>query len=171
MADPYPGIPWGTNALWREANTSLNLNVDRHRHRLTDACQLASGLRDRLRSIFPLMDRLCQGTCPECTDICCRHAWVWADFRDLLFYHLAGIPVPDGQLLNQRGGHCRYASPSGCRLDRLQRPFVCTWYVCPAQTRLLRDQPEEQARLSAILEQIKDERRRMEALFIEAVFR
>lgn len=171
MGDPMHSIPWNTKALWKEANLALDLNVSRHRHRLTDAFRLAAGLRDRLLSIFPLMDRLCQHTCPNCTDICCQHAWVWADFRDLLFYHLAGIPVPDQQLLGRRGEHCPYAGPMGCRLDRLQRPFVCTWYVCPAQTGLLHGRPENQVHLSAMLSQIKIERRRMENQFIQALFR
>ena len=170
MDNPIPTIPWNTKGLWTGANASLNQSVNRHRHRLTGSFRLATRLRDHLLSIFPLMDDLCQHTCPDCTDICCRHAQVWADFKDLLFLHLAGIPAPDQQLLGQRGEHCRYASSRGCRLDRLQRPFVCTWYVCPAQTRLLNDQREEKARLSATLRQIKNDRRRMEDQFIKAIF-
>lgn len=171
MIDQNPTIPWNTPALWKAANAGLGQSVTRNRRRLTDAFRLASRLHDHLLSIFPLMDRLCQRTCPECRDICCRHAWVWTDFRDLLFLHLAGIPAPGQQLLNQRGAHCRYASPQGCRLDRLQRPFVCTWYLCPAQTRVLHGQPAEQARLTAILQQIKADRRLMEDQFIQALFR
>jgi hypothetical protein len=171
MIDQNPTIPWSTPALWKAANAVLGQNVTRNRRRLTEPFRLASRLRDHLLSIFPLMDGLCQRTCPACRDICCQHAWVWADFRDLLFLHLADIPAPGEQLLNQRGEHCRYASPHGCRLDRLQRPFVCTWYLCPAQTRVLHEQPAERTRLAATLQQIKADRRRMEDLFIRALFR
>jgi hypothetical protein len=171
MIDQNPTIPWSTPALWKVANAVLGQNVTRNRRRLTESFRLASRLRDHLLSIFPLMDGLCQRTCPACRDICCRHAWVWADFRDLLFLHLADIPAPGEQLLNQRGEHCRYASPQGCRLDRLQRPFVCTWYLCPAQTRMLHGQPTERARLAATLQQIKVDRRLMEDQFIRALFR
>ncbi len=126
-------------------------------------------MRRRLESIFPLMDRLCRETCPDCINTCCRRAWVWADFKDLLFLHLDGIPVPHRQLLGREVDHCRYESPVGCRLDRLQRPFVCTWYLCPAQTRLLDHQPAEKRNLSRVLEQIKNDRKRMEASYIQAV--
>jgi hypothetical protein len=169
MGDPIPSVPWNTPTLWTEANASLARSAAGNRHRLTDAYQTADRLRDLLLSIFPIMDDLCQQTCPDCTDICCQHAWVWADFRDLLFWHLAGIPVPDHQPLSRRGEHCCYTSSRGCRLERLQRPFVCTWYICPAQTRLLQGHPEQQARLSAVLQQTKDERRQMEDQFIQAV--
>jgi hypothetical protein len=167
----FSAIPWNTETLWREANTSLNQSVVHHRHQLSESRRLANGLHGHLLSIFPLMDSLCERTCPDCTDICCQHAWVWADFKDLLFYHLAGIPAPDRQLVGRRGERCRYASPRGCRLDRLQRPFVCSWYICPAQIHLLQEQPEERARLSTVLGRIKDRRRRLEDQFIQAVYR
>ena len=169
MKASFSTIDWPTERLWREANASLSRSLNHHRKQLSESIRLANRLRSHLLSIFPIMDGLCQRTCPDCTDICCQHAWVWADFRDLLFLHLAAIPVPDRQLVGRRGDHCRYASPQGCRLERLQRPFVCTWYICPAQTRLLSKQPAEQAPLSVTLGQIKIERRRMEELFIKAV--
>lgn len=168
LEDPFPTIPWNTKALWQEANTSLNRVIAQNRYRLADALHLADRLGNHLRSLFPIMDDLCRQTCPDCQDSCCRHAWVWADFKDLLFLHLAGIPVPGQQLLGRRGEHCRYAGPMGCRLDRLQRPFVCTWYICPAQTRLLQNQPAQQARVAEVLNQIKIDRRLMEGQFIAA---
>ena len=115
------------------------------------------------------MDHLCRRTCPDCTNVCCRRAWVWAEFKDLLFLHLAGIPVPDQQLLDHQGDRCRYKNPDGCRLDRIQRPFVCTWYLCPSQTRFLDHQSAEKHNLSRILEQIKNDRKRMEASYIRAI--
>jgi hypothetical protein len=72
--------------------------------------------------------------------------------------------------LGQRNKHCRYASPRGCRLQRLQRPFVCTWYICPAQIRLLQTQSPERARLAAVLQQIKTNRRLLEDLYIQTIF-
>jgi hypothetical protein len=165
------GIPWGTSATWREANESLAYGLQRHRKRLAEAFCIAGRVRDRLTSIFPIMDALCAQACPGCMDICCRRAWVWADFRDLLFLHLAGIPVPEAQLISRRGGRCRYVTPAGCRLARLQRPFVCTWYVCPAQTCCLDRQPDLKRELTAVLAAIKQDRRQMEDHFIDAMVR
>ena len=165
------GIPWSTAAGWQEANASLAHSLARHRRQLAEARRLARTLHDRLISLFPLLDDLCARTCPACTDVCCRRAWVWADFRDLLFFHLAGVSPPEAQLPAGRGEHCRYGTAGGCRLDRLQRPFVCTWYICPAQTRWLERHPARREKLNTTLTAIKKNRRRMEDVFIHGVFR
>ena len=169
MKNSLSAIPWNTIGRWREANACLARTIDNHEPALADCRRQARQTRRRIESLFPLMEDLCRRTCPACTDICCRRAWVWADFRDLLFFHLAGIPVPEQQLVSRQGDHCRHAGPTGCRLDRLQRPFVCTWYICPAQTRLLDDRAEEKRHLTSALEQIKTLRKHMEESFIRVV--
>lgn len=169
MQPHLSSVPWNTPALWQEANCCLAHTLRQNRQALAEPRQIALQIRQLLESIFPLMDCLCREACPDCADICCQRAWVWADFKDLLFLHLAGIPVPDQQLLSRQGDHCHYGGSDGCRLDRIQRPFVCTWYLCPAQTRILRKQPAETQRLLSTLQQIKKRRRRMEDTFIRAV--
>jgi len=169
MDSNLSSIPWPTPALWQEANTCLAHTMRQNHSVLAESHRQAQRIRRRLESIFPLMDRLCRKTCPGCMDICCRRAWVWADFKDLLFLHLAGIPMPDRQLLGRQGDHCRYKSPDGCRLDRVQRPFVCTWYLCPAQTQRLRKDPVEMQIIQEALQQIKRLRQKMEMSFIRAV--
>ncbi|MEE4112266.1 MAG: hypothetical protein V2I40_05580 [Desulfobacteraceae bacterium] len=169
MVSNLSSIPWPTPALWQEANTCLARTLRQHQSVLAESYQQVQRIRRRLESIFPLMDRLCRSTCPDCMEVCCRRAWVWADFKDLLFLHLAGIPVPDGQLLGRQGDHCRYKSPDGCRLDRVQRPFVCTWYLCPRQTQCLREEPVKMQIIQERLLQIKNLRQTMEMSFIRAV--
>lgn len=162
-------VPWSTPTLWQEANASLAAALSRHAAALAEPVEQARRVQGALESLFPMMDDLCRDTCPACTDNCCGRAWVWADFRDLLFLHLAGITPPDAQLIGAAGRHCRFAGPEGCRLERIRRPFVCTWYICPAQTVLLDQQLPEKRILLRILEQIKNDRKRMEAAYIQAV--
>jgi len=169
MADPFSSIPWNTPALWHAANASLAISLAGCGAANGAARDHAAQLRHLLEQTFPIMENLCRETCPACTDVCCQRAWVWVDFKDLLFLHLAGIDPPERQLLDRQGDHCRYAGPKGCRLERIQRPFVCTWYVCPAQSRILDRQPTEKNNLARILEQIKTRRKRMEASYIQAV--
>ena len=171
MDNPFSAIPWNKPVLWQEANASLSRCMQCSRHKMDEPFRLADRLGTRLLEIAPPLDRLCSTTCPNCTDICCQRAWVWFDFKDLLFLHLAGVAVPAGQLMSRRGDRCRYSGPDGCQLSRLQRPFVCTWYLCPAQTHILNQQPKEKQRISAALQQIKETRRRMEDRFIKAIFR
>ena len=169
MDSHLSSVPWHTLALWQEANACLADTMQQNQSVLAEPHRQAQRMQRRLEWIFPLIDRLCRKTCPDCKNICCRRAWVWADFKDLLFLHLAGIPVPDQQLLDRQGGHCRYGSPDGCRLDRIRRPFVCTWYLCPAQTHILRKRPAEMQILQESLKKIKGLRQTMEMSFIRAV--
>ena len=168
MDTPLPLIPWNTSSLWHEANAAIGHLLRHHRQAVVESRMAAEQIRSRLASIFPIMDRLCGATCPDCSDICCQHACVWIDFRDLLFLHLTAIPLPGQQLLAQQGERCRYSTPEGCRLEREQRPYVCTWYLCPAQTELLRQQPATMQEVTSSLQQIKRLRRLMEQAFIRA---
>ena len=165
----FSSVPWNTPATWMEANDNLAAAITKNTAAMADGADQAYQIRQHLESLFSLMDNLCRETCPDCSDVCCRRAWVWIDFKDLLFFHLADVPLPEQQLLSRQGDHCRYGGPDGCRLDRLQRPFVCTWYLCPAQTQHLRKEPAEMKRISDFLLQIKRLRRKMERSFIRAV--
>ena len=169
MKCKFSSVPWNTFALWREVNMCLAHTIRQNQPALAECRRQVLQIKHLFELIFPLMDRLCKMTCPDCTNVCCQRAWVWADFRDLLFLHLAGIPLPDSQLVSRSGGHCRYADPDGCRLARIQRPYICTWYLCPAQTRLLMEQPTDKHRLTAVLHRIKEQRRQMEDAFIQAM--
>ena len=93
MDAPLSFIPWNNPPLWQEANAAVEHHLHRHRQALATSRRASGEIRNHFASIFPIMDRLCRSTCPGCTDICCHHACVWIDFKDLLFLHLAAIPV------------------------------------------------------------------------------
>lgn len=169
MDRSYTPIPWNTPALWQEANFALCHAVERHPGRLMDARRLAIELRHEMLSIVPLMERLCSVTCALCQEVCCLQACVWMDYKDLVFLHLTGIQIPEAQPLNNRGECCRYLGPKGCRLDRIQRPFICTWYLCPSQTQCIRENPAYLKCVSNRIQQVKSRRKEMEYLFIKAI--
>lgn len=171
MDNTFSSVPWNTPETWQAANTSLSTAIRHHWLAMADLTGDAHTIRQYYEILFPLMDNICCHTCPGCRDICCRRAWVWIDFKDLLFLHLAAIPTPDRQLLQQQGDRCYFAGPEGCRLKRIQRPFVCTWYLCPDQTRLLGNQAGAKQRVMRALWQIKTGRNQMEAAFIRVVSR
>lgn len=163
-----PFIAYHTPALWREANASIAGCIQHHRQRMEYAKTLARQAQKHLQALFPLMDDLCRITCPKCRDVCCRHACVWIDFKDLLFLHLTGVAIPEGQLLSHREQRCRYGTPQGCCLQRIQRPFICTWYLCPAQTGHLRKTPQALQHVQHTLQTLKQLRAQMEDAFIHA---
>jgi len=162
--------PWGSKVKWKIVNRDLDYLIYRHYDVLKDAVMLARDLQVRMVSIFSLLDDLCRVTCPWCPDPCCLAARAWIDFKDLLFLHLAGHPVPPEQLLSNFKESCRYWSPRGCMLPRISRPWVCTWHLCPTQkVNLRRKAPSVQEKMRHAVQRITAGRKVMETEFIRIV--
>jgi hypothetical protein len=97
----------------------------------------------------------------------CHVATVWFDFKDLVFMHLGDLALATGQLTRTAEGTCSCCGPTGCHLPRLNRPWTCTWYLCPAQKNLLTGMPENTlTRFDAEVDAIKCLRKQLEAEFI-----
>jgi hypothetical protein len=123
-----------------------------------------------LESIFSLLDDLCLETCPRCPSPCCLHASPWFDFRDLIFLNLNTLAIPVSQSIETLNETCRYVSPRGCTLDRISRPWICTWYLCSVQTANLKSRRSHQREdLMLAINEIKVLRKEMEDAFIRVV--
>ncbi|MFO7964262.1 MAG: hypothetical protein R6U50_10110 [Desulfobacterales bacterium] len=166
----YEFIPWNTDDLWREVNQCMAYTVKIHRRSLHRAVETARSLYSDLKSTYSVMDELCADICPECREPCCRVAKLWFDFRDLIFLHLNKIPIPDAQPLAHYNDSCRYLGAAGCLLPRQARPWICTYYVCPAQTARLRKLSRTRLHeLNALLENIKTSRKRLEDEYVQGI--
>lgn len=162
--------PWNSIASWQEANRSLNFLIQRNLSGLDRTMSLAHKVQTRLASIYSFLDDLCRVTCPWCPDPCCLSAKVWIDFKDLLFLHLAGHQIPPEQLMSNLKDVCRYWSLKGCVLQRMSRPWVCTWYLCPTQQANLRQKARcTQDEFSFLIQTVKVCRTEMEAEFVRIV--
>jgi hypothetical protein len=84
------------------------------------------------------MEELAAATCTRCPNPCCLTAKPWFDLKDLLVIHLSGRTPQDAQTIATMKDRCRYLGPRGCRLDRPDRPWICSWYLCPTQRDRLR---------------------------------
>jgi hypothetical protein len=165
-----PAPLWGQAAQWREANQIMAYLVRRHEKRLQHAKTIAQTLINHLGSVFPHLDSLCAKTCPWCPEPCCMVAKVWIDFKDLVFLHLAGCDTPPAQLIKDLSSRCRYLGTKGCTLDRLMRPWVCTWYVCGTQTRILNEQESQVKQvIDEAFSEIKRLRLELETAFIDVI--
>jgi hypothetical protein len=161
---------WNSIASWQEANRSLDFLIQKNLSDLDRAMTLAHKVETRLTSIFSILNDLCRVTCPWCPDPCCLSAKVWIDFKDLLFLHLGGHPIPAEQLLPNFEKVCRYWSLKGCVLPRMTRPWVCTWYLCPTQQANLHQKAgHTQDEFSRLIQAVKVCRTEMEAEFIRVV--
>ena len=164
------GVPWPTEALWKEAQAAFRRSLGRHAARLAPACRHAEALAHNLDCLADLFDQLAAVTCAVCPQPCCQHAKVWLNWRDLLFIHLNGEILPPRQLRSEQTEPCRYLGPRGCLLPHRSRPWICTWYVCPLlKAALERDIPGGWGQAVALNNRVKTGRAAMEAAFLEAM--
>ena len=162
--------PWGSVPAWEEANFSIDFHIKRHYHRLGPVLQIARETCIRLESIFPSLDDIGRLTCSRCPDACCLSASPWYDWRDLIFLHLNRLSIPPTQTISRFAETCCYISHKGCTLRRVTRPWICTWYLCPAQTANLNARNIAQRRfLSRVLAKIKALRIYLEDEFIRII--
>ena len=163
-----PMVPWGRYPEWREANQSIQYLCRRYGRQLEPAAGLARQVKNQYETLSPLMDELCMVTCRICKAPCCRHAKIWYDERDLLMFHLVRMVPPPSQVISTLRDTCCYLGKNGCTLPRPSRPFICTWYVCPAQHDHVRGKKGNcRNRLMEMIQEIKQLRIRMENVFIQ----
>jgi hypothetical protein len=162
--------PWNSPNDWQEINRCLSDAIRRHPTKSLRPRKLAQRIHKDLMRLGTLMADLCARTCLHCPDPCCLSAQVWLDFKDLLFLHLADGPIPDRQPIHRYKDVCRYWSAKGCRLPRISRPWICTWYRCPTQTARIRRRPKAAVyALDLMIRRIQTDRRTLEEFFIEMV--
>jgi len=159
---------WQTRAQWRAVNAVLRYLMDRHASRLNAVCEAAGNLSDEFSALYPVLEGLCEMTCPTCGAPCCQAADPRFDLRDLAFLHLTNAAIPVGQPRGEGFTVCRYLGPFGCLLPRESRPWICTWYVCPRQTKLIGGEYRGTYRqLQIFIQNIKSYRRQLEERWIE----
>jgi hypothetical protein len=170
-SDPaLSGIPWVSRHSWRAAHQAVAYHLRRYTSDLKPLNDRVQTLESWLKAVFPILDELCAASCPWCPEPCCLKASVWFDFKDLLFMHLNQLSIPPSQPKTHLKNPCFYLGSRGCRLPRINRPWICTWYLCPTQTAILRkDHPDERAALMQALSQIKSERNLLESEYIRII--
>ncbi len=74
------------------------------------------------------------------------------------------------QVLEDMTSTCRYSGPHGCTLPRSSRPWICSWYLCPAQKARLGQGPKTvRTSLTLTLQEVKKGRKELEDRFIDLV--
>ena len=162
-------IPWTEPGAWRGIQDRIRREIRHGDKTMEYVRRRAWDVAAMIASLVPLMDELCAATCPWCPEPCCLGAKIWFDAKDLLLFHLTGRTPPPAQPIVSWQDRCRYAGPSGCRLDRVLRPWICTWYLCPTQKARLRcREPESWAHIEKRLGGIAEARKRLETEFSAA---
>lgn len=160
-------LPLHQKKSWDEANRSVLFLLAKYQSRMHHIQTLAGDISDLFFEIFPVLSGLCAQTCLFCPDPCCMNAKIWFDLKDILFLQLNRITIPASQPLGGPDEICRYLGSKGCKLERIERPFICTRYLCPPQMSLLRQDPRTEQQFSGIIQLIKTRREEIEREFIE----
>ncbi|MDC3237286.1 hypothetical protein OAT93_00985 [bacterium] len=164
-------IPWQTDEEWNQVLLSLQAIESKGKKRLTKLFGTAKKIQKNFEMMSESMEKLCSYTCINCEDICCLRATIWFDFKDLLYIYFATGRFPESQIkkvpLKNKIRACNFFTKKGCILPRIERPFVCTWYLCPAQKKhLAYYDPKHLLYFERTLLDIKDLRNKIETEFI-----
>lgn len=161
-------VPWIHQADWEEmlqfaGNICEGLGESR-----VEVMQHINDIVAVYEDLEASLTRLCRATCPTCEDVCCTKATVWYDQRDIILYHLATGFFPEKQISRSETGTCCHLGEGGCRLPRLERPFICTWYICGAQVAILRGEDSGPGlNIQEQIHRIKETRKRIEAICLQ----
>jgi hypothetical protein len=135
---PTASPPWGEPGKWAEIQKRIAAALQSDKSQAENLRRLGKTLSDRIAALTPTMEELAAATCSRCPAPCCLSAKIWFDLKDLLVLHLSRGALPVAQTIANMTDRCRYIGPRGCRLERKERPWICTWYLCPTQRDRLR---------------------------------
>ena len=161
---------WDVPGDWREVQISIDHHLSVYAGRSGVLVEVAGAIAGKIDSLESVLDNLCERTCPDCREPCCVRATVRYDFRDLVFLHFLWKGLPVGQPSAVAGKACSCLGDKGCVIPRMVRPFMCTWYLCPAQMALVRAaEAGSEAFLVGWLREIQECRKALERGFLQIV--
>lgn len=177
MIDRKTTIPWADEDVWFQAVLSMSktisvISTDLSLRLEVEAMRtLAQHIVGGYAELETLLERVCFASCNTCTDVCCARATVWYDMKDLLVMYLNTGTLPKTQIYRRPDGSCCNLTPSGCRLPRSERPFICTWYICPEQITLLKEYfgGDDEPDIFDIINGIKKARKELEQIYIDLI--
>ncbi len=162
--------PWNKPEDWNQIQQFFEVTFNTEADFSSSRCW-AEDIALKMSEIDNNLQDLCTKTCTHCHEVCCLKATLWYDFNDLLFCFLRKGKIPERQISRKGDGACCHLDRNGCLLQRIDRPFICTWYICQQQRELSEEKQQQTIvrNLIASLNIIKASRKRMEKCFLETV--
>ncbi len=157
MVQKKQEIPWASEELWTQVVLSMSKTISALGSEATNLKSMAKQIVLAYAEIDSTLEWACLTSCPTCADVCCGRATVWYDLKDLLTIFLSTEMLPNNQIYRRPDTSCCNLTPSGCRLQRYERPFICTWYICPDQKVVIEGLPDctDKTSLFRALDEIK----------------
>jgi hypothetical protein len=172
MVSKKTTIPWESEGAWAQVELSISKTISAlspQGAEIANVKTLAQKIVQGYAELETVLERVCLTSCPTCLDVCCSRATVWYDLKDLLLVYLNCGTLPDRQIFKLPDHSCCHLTPSGCRLQRSDRPFICTWYICPAQKNIIEGFPNSEGRhLFRTIDKLKTARKELEEEYVKA---
>jgi hypothetical protein len=173
MINKKTTIPWEREEDWAQVALSISKTISAlspQGAELTSIRTLAQQIVQAYAELETVLEEVCLTSCPTCLDVCCSRATVWYDLKDLLLVYLNTGTLPDRQIYKLPDHSCCNLTPSGCRLQRSGRPFICTWYICPDQKNVIDRFPDSEAKcaLFRTIDRLKTARKVLEEEYVRA---
>lgn len=176
MVNKNTTIPWAGEESWAQAVLSISTTISAlsaDSALRTEATTMRAFVQQIIlgySKIETVLERVCLTSCPTCADVCCSRATVWYDLKDLLIIYLNTGALPEQQIYRRPDHSCCNLTPSGCRLIRADRPYICTWYICPEQNKVLEGLAggDEGLDIFRAINEIKKARKDLEQAYINA---
>jgi hypothetical protein len=128
---------------------------------------LAEAYTHGLSEVTALQRESVRRICSQCEEPCCIRVEHLFDEKDVIYagFHL-GRKRPLKRV--RKGKGCPYLTPSGCRLEPKERPFVCHRYVCQRLGEQMQQQdPALRRRLEEKLRYLEGLRSRLWEAYLE----
>ena len=167
--DKAKGVaPWIHQPDWKEMLEFTGTTCEHLGDSRFEVMQYIDDIVSIYNDLDESLNHLCEATCPSCEEVCCIKATVWYDRRDMFVYHLITGLFPHEQVSRSAAGVCSHLGEKGCSLPRLERPFICTWYICAAQLAILRDKASgPDTKIQEQIQKIKENRKKIEVLCLQ----
>jgi hypothetical protein len=173
MINKKTTIPWESEEDWAQVALSISKTISAlspQGAELGSIMTLAQQIVQGYAELETVLEEVCSTSCPACQDVCCSRATVWYDLKDLLLVYLNTGTLPERQIYKLPGHSCCNLTPSGCRLLRSGRPFICTWYICPDQKNVIEGFPDSEAKLALFrtIDRLKTARKELGKWYVRA---
>lgn len=160
-------IPWIHGYDWVQVSTSIAKTIAAMDDgQIKPLKKIVEQIGLEYDSINDELELVCKKTCVSCLEVCCMHATVWYDLRDLIYLYLDKQTLPQHQIQRLGNGPCCELTSKGCMIDRSRRPFICTWYICSSQKEVVSQFPQ----ISKGIKTIQQLRKQLEAKYILSSF-
>jgi hypothetical protein len=163
-------LTWRDGEQWLRAGTLLEAAFRGQPSLAETMRRRAEEVRRLLSGLDAFIQERTARLCPACRTVCCRWENCRYDASDLVYLSALGMRVPEFTAGLEETGPCRFLAPTGCVMERDERPFRCTWHFCDALVAYLSDEPQKPVReFSRGFQQLQQARLEMMAVLISGL--